>query len=323
MIYRTLGRTGLKVSLLGMGTGGHDPLGVNSARPESEMVALLHRAFDLGIRLFDTSPGYGSGHSEHLLGRALGSLPRDQLVVTTKIALAGSMPNGQVSIMKPPEVAPAVEDSLRRLNMDYVDVMLIAVADQPEHFDMVIEELIPELEKVKRQGKIRFLGSSEQTVTDGAHLWLQRILPTDRIDVAMVGHNMINQSARHSVFPLCKEKNIGVINVFTVRNLFCNPPRLKEVLSDLKQRKILGQDAIPDDDPLGWLLDLARSHFWLRMSFLCHATPTRRSLAYSETLCPRHRPTRSYTGHFLHWWNSPCPPPMTPSLLPPPHAHAE
>ncbi len=258
MIYRSLGRTGLKVSLLGMGTGGHDPLGSESGRPESEMVALLHRAFDLGIRLFDTSPGYGSGRSEHVLGRALASLPRDQLVVTTKIALAGSMPNGQVNFMKPSDVAPAVEDSLRRLNMDYIDVMLIGVADVPEHFDMVIQELIPELEKVKQQGKIRFLGSSEQTVTDGAHLWLQRILPTDRIEVAMVGHNMINQSARHSVFPLCQEKSIGVINVFTVRNLFWNPPRLKEVLSDLKQRRILDQNAIPDDDPLGWLLELGK-----------------------------------------------------------------
>ena len=74
MIYRTLGRTGLEVSVMGMGTGGHDPLGVKSGRAESEMLALLHRAFDLGIRLFDSSPGYGRGHSEQLLGRALASL---------------------------------------------------------------------------------------------------------------------------------------------------------------------------------------------------------------------------------------------------------
>jgi len=255
MIYRTLGRTGLEVSVMGMGTGGHDPLGVKSGRAESEMLALLHRAFDLGIRLFDSSPGYGRGHSEQLLGRALASLPRDQLVVTTKIALAGSMPDQPVEIMKPSAVVPAVEESLRRLDLDYLDVMLIAVADLPEKFDLVIEELIPELDKVKQQGKIRFLGSSEQTRTDGTHLWLQRILPTDLIDVAMVGHNMINQSARRLVFPVCQRQNIGVMNVFTVRNLFWNPPRLQEVISDLKQRGFLDAADVPDGDPLGWLLE--------------------------------------------------------------------
>ena len=254
MIYRKLGRTGLEVSVLGMGTGGHDPLGVKSGRAQSEMVALLHRAFELGIRLFDSSPGYGSGYSEQLLGRALASLPRDQLVVTTKIALAGSMPDQPARIMKPSEVAPAVEESLRRLDLDYLDVMLIAVADFPENFDLVIEELIPELDKVKQQGKIRFLGSSEQTRTDGAHLWLQRVLPTDLMDVAMVGHNMINQSARRSVFPVCQQRNIGVLNVFTVRNLFWNPPRLQEVISELKQRGLLDAVDVPDEDPLGWLL---------------------------------------------------------------------
>jgi len=255
MIYRTLGRTGLEVSVMSMGTGGHDPLGVKSGRAESEMLALLHRAFDLGIRLFDSSPGYGRGHSEQLLGRALASLPRDQLVVTTKIALAGSMPDQPVEIMKPSAVVPAVEESLRRLDLDYLDVMLIAVADLPEKFDLVIEELIPELDKVKQQGKIRFLGSSEQTRTDGTHLWLQRILPTDLIDVAMVGHNMINQSARRLVFPVCQRQNIGVMNVFTVRNLFWNPPRLQEVISDLKQRGFLDAADVPDGDPLGWLLE--------------------------------------------------------------------
>ena len=243
-----------------MGTGGHDPLGLKSGRAEAEMVALLHRAFELGIRLFDSSPGYGSGYSEQLLGRALASLPRDQLVVTTKIALAGSMPDQPAKVMNPAEVAPAVEESLRRLELDYLDVMLIAVADLPENFDLVIEELIPELDNVKQQGKIRFLGSSEQTRTDGAHLWLQRILPTDLMDVAMVGHNMINQSAQRLVFPVCQRRNIGVMNVFTVRNLFWNPPRLQEVISDLKQRALLDAADVPDDDPLGWLLQEGDCH---------------------------------------------------------------
>ena len=255
MKYRTLGRTGLKVSVMGMGTGGLDPLGVQTGRPESEMVTLLHRAFDLGINLFDTAPGYGNGRSERILGRALRVLPRDELIVSSKIALASSMPGDPPRVMRPAEVVPAVEESLQRLQMDYVDVMLMAVADLPEHVDTVIEDLIPELVKLKEQGKIRFIGSSEQTRSDGAHRWLQRVLPTELVDVAMVGHNMINQSAQRTVFPICIEKEIGVLNVFTVRNLYWNLKRLQEVIIDLKQRGALVDDAVDDENPLGWLLE--------------------------------------------------------------------
>ena len=255
MIYRTLGRTGLEVSLRGIGTGGLDPLGLNSSRPESEMVELLHRAFDLGINLFDTSPGYGNGRSERILGHALLQLPRDEVVVSTKIPLATSMPGEPAKVMTAGEISGAVDESLKRLRMDYVDAMLMAVADLPEHFDTVIEDLIPELGKLREQGKIRFIGSSEMTRSDGAHVWLQRVLQAGLVDVAMAGHNMINQSAQRLVFPLCRQKNIGVMNVFTVRNLFGNMPHLREVIADLKLRGLIVDDAESTADPLGWLLE--------------------------------------------------------------------
>jgi len=255
MIYRTLGRTGLDVSVLGMGTGGLDAMGLKSGRSEAEMRDFLRYAFDLGINYFDTSPGYGDGRSERILGRAVSEIGRDNVVVSTKIALAGSMPGKPAKVMKPSDVGAAVDESLRRLQMDYVDVMLMAAADSPETFDTVITDLIPELVKLKEQGKIRFIGSSEQTRSDGAHIWLQRVLPTDQIDVAMVGHNMMNQSAQRTVFPLCREKNIGVLNIFTVRNLFWNMPRLKEVIADLKERGVIERDAVCDEAPLGWLVE--------------------------------------------------------------------
>ena len=255
MKYRTLGRTNESVSLVGMGTGGHDPLGLKSGRPESEMIALLHRAFDLGINLFDTSPGYGNGRSETILGRALQELPRENLLVSTKIPLAGSMGGTAPELMKPSRVGPAVDDSLKRLQLDHVDIMLIAVANQPRFYDPVIEELIPTLQKQKELGKIRFIGSSEQTRSDGAHSWLERVLPTGVADVVMVGHNMINQSARQNVFPACVADNIGVVNIFTVRNLFWNPIRLREVIADLKKDGLLPPQVESDDHPLSWLVE--------------------------------------------------------------------
>lgn len=252
MKYRTLGRTGMTVSIMGMGTGGHDPLGKKSAWPESEMIRLLHRAFELGINLFDTSPGYGDGRSEELLGRALKDLPRDELVVSTKIPVAGGHTD-DVTPMKPEDIAPAVEASLRRLALETIDVLLAAVAG-PQYIDPVMNDHWPELEKLKRQGKVRFLGSSEQTRSDGVHEWLARFLPTDAVDVALLGHNMLNQSAQRTVLPLCRERHIGVLNVFAVRNLFWNPPRLSEVIADLKARGQLAPEAVADADPLGWLL---------------------------------------------------------------------
>ena len=258
MIYRTLGRTHLKVSALGMGTGGLDPMGVKSGRSEQEMRDFLCHAFDQGVRFFDTSPAYGNGRSERILGQAAGAIGRDRIIISTKMALAGGIPGESSNVMRPEEVAPALDKSLQRLRTDHVDVLLMAVADLPEHFDTVVDDLIPELIKLKEQGKIRFLGSSEQTRSDGAHAWLTHVLPTDQIDVAMVGHNMINQSAQRSVFPLCGERNLGVLNVFTVRNLFWNMSRLKQVITDLKVRGVIERDAVCDEDPLGWLVQDGR-----------------------------------------------------------------
>ncbi|HJP30225.1 MAG TPA: aldo/keto reductase [Candidatus Latescibacteria bacterium] len=190
-----------------------------------------------------------------MLGKAASEIGRDQVVLSTKMAVAGSMPGEPVQFMKPEEVGPALDESLQRLQTDYIDVMLMAVADVPEAFATVVDDIIPEFLRLKEQGKIRFLGSSEQTRSDGAHIWLRHVLPTDQVDVAMVGHNMLNQSAARTVLPLCRERGIGAINVFTVRNLFWNVPRLTEVLTDLTNRGVITQDTMADESPLSWLLE--------------------------------------------------------------------
>lgn len=252
MHYRTLGRTGLNVSIVGMGTGGGpDPLGQKSGLPESEAIALLRRAYDLGVNLFDTAPGYME--SEVILGRALREVPRESFVISTKIALAGGMPGEAMRIMRADEIEPAVDRSLRRLQMDHVDLLLLGVAG-PEHLELVLHEHLPVLKRLQQAGKIRHLGSSELSRADGAHRWLQAVLPHDILDVAMVAHNMINQSAQRSVFPACLRRRVGVINIFTVRRVFSVPGRLEEVLNDLKQRGVVSPTAVSDANPLGWIV---------------------------------------------------------------------
>ncbi|MBT3274842.1 MAG: hypothetical protein HN368_16935 [Spirochaetales bacterium] len=250
MRKRVLGRTGLEISVMGMGTGGLDPLGQKSGRPVQEMHSLLRRAKDLGVNYFDTSPGYLD--SEEILGTALSEYPRDEIVLSTKIALA-SEASSEITIMTPQQVRESVDSSLRRLKTDYLDIMLMAVSG-PEFFERVTQDHLPVLEQCKKEGKIRFIGSSEQTRSDGSHEWLIKVLLTGTVDVAMVGHNMINQSAEQTIFPYCVEHNIGVLNIFTVRNLFWNPLRLREVIADLKFRGKITGDGIPDEGPMDWLL---------------------------------------------------------------------
>lgn len=252
MNYRTLGRTGLKISIMGMGTGGGpDPLGQKSGRPEAEARALLRRAYDLGINFFDTAPGYMD--SEVILGRALKEYRRESYILSTKIPLAGGMPGEPMKVMRAEEIEPAIDRSLKRMQVDYIDLLLIGVAG-PEHLPLVLEEHAPVLQRLQRAGKIRHLGSSELSRADGDHQWLQAMLPHGVLDVAMVAHNIINQSAQETVFPWCQKMNLGVLNIFTVRRVFSVPGRLQEVIRDLKARGVVDEQ-VPEENPLGWLVE--------------------------------------------------------------------
>lgn len=248
MQYRMLGQTGLKISVMGMGTGGgSDPLGQESGVPEREVLDFLRFAYDQGINYFDTSPGYMD--SEVLLGKALKGIPRDRLVLSTKIPLAA--PD---HVMNRKEIIALVQKSLKRMQTDYIDVLWIA-GTLVEFYDTVIEEHLPVLEELQKKGLIRCIGSSEFSRMDGAHVWLQKLLQADILDAVMVAHNMINQSAQRYVLPRVIEKQLGAVNIFTVRNLFWNQPYLEKVVADLKKRQIISSDALPDKNPLGFLVD--------------------------------------------------------------------
>ena len=173
--------------------------------------------------------------------------------LSTKIPLATSNPGEPIQIMQASEVTASVDRSLHRLQTDYLDIMLMAVAGA-EHFDSVVNEHIPVLQDLQQAGKIRFLGSSELSRDDGRHEWLKHILPTRLIDVAMVAHNIINQCAQTEVFPCCVANDIGVINIFTVRRVFGIPGRLAEVLADLMEREVVEPESIDLERPLEFLL---------------------------------------------------------------------
>ena len=251
--YRPLGRTGLNVSTLSMGSGGYNRLGQTSDPPltEPEMHRLVHGVFDLGINLFDTSPGYLE--SEAILGRAFQCMPRDRFHIATRVVLSHMDEDKGPVLMTPVHIRDSVETSLRRLRTDVIDVALIAATEKAD-FDYMLNELVPVLERLCQQGKIRFLGSSETALTDGSHTWLQAAAPTGKLDVIMIAYSMLNQSARHTIFPYCTEHDVGVMNIFSVRNIFKDTARLAATIEDLQRRELLDESVDPHA-PYDFLLE--------------------------------------------------------------------
>ena len=285
MIYRTLGRTGLRVSILGMGTGGPNLLGQSLGRDESEMKALLHRAFDLGINLFDTAREYLD--SEVILGRALEDLPRADVVVSTKFAAVLAVDSG-VEIKSAAEVVETVEESLSRLRLSEIDVVMVGGLLTPENAAAVLEEQVPALERLRRQGKVRHVGSSEASSSDGAHDWLRHALPTDVFDVVMVGHNMLNQSAGRNVFPACVDRNVGVMNIYTSRSVMSDPGRLREVVADLAGRGVVSDDVASAEEPLGWLIESGEAGTLVEAAYRYAAYTEGVSTVMTGTIDPAH-----------------------------------
>lgn len=246
MKYRTLGRTNLRVSLVGLGSGGPSQFGQRTGVPEPEIHRLVRTALDSGVNLIDTAAAYGE--SEVILGRALQGVPRGTYYIATKTRPAD---NGET--IPEATLIEQVERSLRRLQVDTIDIFQFHGV-RPAEYSGMIEDLLPVAEKLKAQGKIRFIGASEMYFDDSKHEMLQHALTEDHFDTVMVGYNLLNQSAAHTVFPVCREKNVGVLIMIAVRKALSVPERLSEVIADLKSRGVISPNALPDTDPLGWLV---------------------------------------------------------------------
>src|SRR5215470_16177593 len=114
MEYTTLGRTGLKVSVAGLGCGGFSQLGLAQGKSEADAIGIIRQAVDLGINLFDTAAAYGT---EEVLGKAIKSMPRENVVICTKAPFSFSNPDST-----PPGIVSSLDNSLRQLDTDYIDV---------------------------------------------------------------------------------------------------------------------------------------------------------------------------------------------------------
>ncbi len=248
MLYRTLGRTGLNVSLLSYGTGGPRMFGQNEGMDRSGQVAIVHRCIDLGVNLFDTAKGYGQ--SESILGECLKGIPRDSYHLITKWRFEEEPTGPQERVL-----ADSIEDSLLTLGTDHIEIyMLHGLTD--EWYEDGVERNYPILERSREQGKIGAIGLSTQYMIDapqdGALISLTR--NPDLWDVMMVKYGILNQYAAKEILPLSLKHDVGIVNMAAARIRLPDPDLLEQTVAEWKEKGYLKPDDLPEKDPLGWLV---------------------------------------------------------------------
>ena len=241
----TLGRTGLTVTVMGLGGGGASGLGKSLGFDEDHCIGIVRRAIEKGVNFIDTAEAYGT---EHFIGKAIADVSRESLVLSTK-KTTGSK-DGRVTAE---DVEKSLDASLQRLGTDYIDVYHLHGV-LPEDYENLTAELVPALQKQQQKGKVRFLGITEFFMRDTDHRMLQRALQDDVWDVMMVSFNIINPSARKTIFPLTREKNVGTLIMFAVRKALSQPEYLKEVVGKLVEEGLIDGGTLDPADPLGFLV---------------------------------------------------------------------
>lgn len=219
MEQRVFGRTGLRLGVLGFGCGAVGGLMVRGTAAEQERA--VARAIAAGVNYFDTAPSYGNGESERTIGRVLRSLGGD-VILGTKVRLADA-DRGRIG----PAIAEALEASLRRLGRDSVDLFqlhnpITAAGAVPDLSPaMVLEQVVPAFERLREQGKTRFLGITGIGDASALH----QVVTSGRIDSAQVPLNLLNPSPvtplpagfpAHDfgqLMPHAKQAGVGVIGI--------------------------------------------------------------------------------------------------------------
>ena len=196
MQYTTLGKTGLRVSVAGLGTGGFSRMGLKSGLNEDQSARLVLDAIDLGVNFIDTAPPYGT---EGVVGKALKQVTRDSVVVATKSTVRR---DGQW--WTPERMVASLDNSLRLLGTDYIDVFNLH-GIEPDMYDHARNVLAPALIEQKQKGKIRHIGLTENPIVDFTNETLKRALDDPIWEVFMVGFHMMHQGARQNVFPLTQK----------------------------------------------------------------------------------------------------------------------
>ena len=243
MEYRSLGKTGLNVSVAGLGCGGNSRLGLGRGASVDDCVAVVRTAVDLGVNFLDTAEAYGT---EEIVGAAARSYDRDRLVISTKAIFRGADDTAET-------VTRRVDAALQRLGLDYVDIFHFHAVN-PGTYDHHRDVLAPALIKLKEQGKVRHIGITETGPRDPEQKMLARATEEAPWEVIMLAYSLMNQGARLNIFPTTRRREIGTLLMFVVRNIFSNAAYRRDVSAKLVEQGLLDASVLSDGDPLGFLV---------------------------------------------------------------------
>jgi aryl-alcohol dehydrogenase-like predicted oxidoreductase len=221
MRLNTLGKTNIRATLLGLGGGGFSRLGTGQNKGEPNAERVVQAALDAGVNLIDTAEGYDT---ETAIGNVIQNVDRTKFTLSTKLTYKK---DGR---LKPPtEVRASLEASLRRLHTDHVDIYHIHGV-KLDDYQAVVDHTLPVLQRMRAEGKLRFIGITEGFASDTEHRALQRAAQDGYWDVMMIGFNLLNFSARDRLFHITRAKGIGVLCMFAVRQALICPQNLQSFL---------------------------------------------------------------------------------------------
>ncbi|HEY8746098.1 MAG TPA: aldo/keto reductase, partial [Chloroflexota bacterium] len=201
MQYKRLGRTGLKVSEICLGT-----MTFGNQADEQVSKAIVKRALDAGVNFFDTANVYNAGVSEEFTGRALQGVRRDIVLATKLHGRVGPGPNDGGQSRK--HIMDAIEQSLRRLGTDYIDLYQVHRFDP----DTPLDETLGTLDDLVRSGKVRYIGASNYAAWQlCTALWNSDKLHLARYDCVQPRYNLISRAIEVELLPLCQAQGVGVI----------------------------------------------------------------------------------------------------------------
>lgn len=210
MEYRKLGNSGLKVSVVGLGC-----MNFGAMNDAAESAAIVHRALDLGVNLFDTADVYGDrGKSEQYLGKALGKR-RQEVVIATKFAGPMSSERFDMQGGSRRYIMQAVEASLTRLGTDYIDLYQMHRYDG----DTPIEETVRALDDLVRHGKVRYVGCSNFAAWQIADaIWTAKAANLTSFISVQNRYSLLNRDIEKEVVPVCGTFGLGILPYFPLES---------------------------------------------------------------------------------------------------------